>query len=76
MVYVIFVGFSVLTLASLYLFLVEGKNPTDAQLMEVMKTMCKTMTMSFRRFVHQSMSLWCPVTFMFYASAMLRYTLS
>ena len=38
MVYIIFVGYSVLTLVSLYLFLVGGKNPTSAKMMEVMKT--------------------------------------
>ena len=47
-------------LFSLYLFLVGGKNPTAAQMMVVIKTMCKTMT-SFRRFVHQLTSLWRPL---------------
>ena len=65
MVYVIFIGYSVLTLASLYLFLVGGGNPTAAQLMEVMKTMYKTTMMSFRRFVHQLASLWRPLSLWF-----------
>ena len=60
MVYVIFVGYSVITLVSLYLFFVGGKNPTAAQMKQVMKTMCKTTT-SIRRFVHQLTSLWRPL---------------
>ena len=41
-----------------------GKNPTAAQMMVVMKTMCKTTT-SIRRFVHQLTSLWRPLCLWF-----------
>jgi len=49
----------------LYIYSLLGeKNPTAAQMMEVMKTMCKTTT-SIRRFVHQLTSLWRPLCLWF-----------